>query len=190
MRDQNHADPAILQTVKGLDAIAEQSEGLTTFFESYRVLSRIPDPVMSNFLVCSMFEKLETLSVHNEENAGIDINFMCSDPKLQLQADEQMITQVMLNLIKNAAQALESAKEPAIYVQANLDRKGGVVLKVTDNGPGIPIHIVDEIFLPFFTTRKKGTGVGLSYSRQVMSMNNGTIDLDSAPGRTEFRLLF
>ncbi len=102
----------IRQTVKGLDAIAEQSEGLTTFFESYRVLSRIPDPVMKDFSVCGLFEKLETLEIHNPETIGISITFNCEDPELVLHADEQMITNVMLNLIKNAAQALESVKEP------------------------------------------------------------------------------
>jgi len=190
MTNKNHTDPAIQQTIKGLDAIAEQSEGLTTFFESYRVLSRIPDPSIREFPVCSMYEKLKTLSVFNEENEGIDIRFECGDPNLHIRADEQMITQVMLNLIKNASQALEHVEEPTIVVQANKDSMGLVVLRVTDNGPGIPENIVGEIYLPFFTTRKKGTGVGLSYSRQAMSMNNGTIELDSVPGRTEFRLLF
>lgn len=184
------SDPKIQQTLKGLDAIAEQSEGLTTFFESYRVLSRIPDPVKREIQVCTMFEKLETLVIHNDENAGISITFSCEDPTLTLEADEQMITQVMLNLIKNAGQALEGATDPAIHIHASRREDSRAVLSITDNGSGISPEISNEIFMPFFTTRKKGTGVGLSYSRQVMAMNDGKIEFDSRKGRTEFRLVF
>ena len=184
------ADPAVLQTIKGLDAIAEQSEGLTTFFKSYRVLSRIPDPVVSDFSVCSLFEKLETLVIHNQENAGISIVFHCEDSEMLLHADEQMIIQVMLNLIKNAAQALEKTKDPAIFIRAFRTDNEKTILSVTDNGPGIPIDIAGEIFMPFFTTRMKGTGVGLSYSRQVLSLNNGVIEFESVAGKTEFRVIF
>jgi len=181
--------PKINQTLRGLEAISEQSEGLTTFFESYRVLSRIPDPVKKKFPVCSMFEKLETLVIHNEENSGIRFSFQCSDPSMELMADEQMITQVMLNLVKNAAQALEGAVDPLIEI-STIRKETETLLTVTDNGPGIPEEIADEIFLPFFTTREKGTGVGLSYSRQVMNLNGGSIDFESRKGHTSFRLSF
>jgi len=89
--------------------------------------------------------------------------FECDNPDLKVHADEQMITQVLLNLVKNTSQAVEGLNTP---------------------------EISDEVFMPFFTTRKKGTGVGLSYSRQVMAMNGGRIEFDSQPGRTQFRLLF
>ena len=181
--------PKVSQTLRGLDAIAEQSAGLTTFFESYRVLSRIPDPVKKKFPVCSMFEKLETLVIHNEENSGIKFSFHCSDPSMELLADEQMITQVMLNLVKNASQALEGAEDPLIEISA-IRNKTDTLLTVNDKGSGIPEEIADEIFLPFFTTRKKGTGVGLSYSRQVMNLNGGSIDFESRKGYTSFRLSF
>lgn len=137
-----------------------------------------------------MFEKLETLIFHNEENAGISITFRCDDPELVVHADEQMITNVMLNLIKNAVQALESVKDPVVSLQANRGVRSNVILSITDNGPGISPEISDEIFMPFFTTREKGTGVGLSYSRQVMTMNKAKIEFDSIPGRTQFRLIF
>jgi len=182
-------DPTIAQTIKGLDAIAEQSEGLTTFFESYRVLSRIPDPVKKEFTVCGIFEKLQTLVEHYKENPKLRISFICDEPDLKIQADEQMITQVMLNLIKNAVQAVEGVESGEISVVA-VQENSRIVLKVSDNGEGIPTDISDEIFMPFFTTRKKGTGVGLSYSRQVMSMNGGRIEFDSQPDRTQFRLVF
>ena len=181
--------PKVRQTLRGLDAIAEQSDGLTTFFESYRVLSRIPDPVKKDFLVCTMFDKLETLAIHNEENSGIRFSFQCSDPAMKIMADEQMITQVMLNLVKNAVQALEGAADPHIEISA-LRIETETLLTVKDNGLGIPTEIADEIFLPFYTTREKGTGVGLSYSRQVMNLNGGSIDFESRKGRTIFRLSF
>jgi len=179
----------VSQTLKGLDAIAEQSEGLTTFFESYRVLSRIPDPVKKEFPVCPMFDKLETLVIHSEENRGIKFSFQCSDPSMTLQADEQMLTQVMLNLVKNAVQALQGTEDPLIEIGAT-HIKTETRFTVRDNGPGIPLEIADEIFLPFFTTREKGTGVGLSYSRQVMKLNGGTINFNSSAGNTSFLLRF
>jgi nitrogen fixation/metabolism regulation signal transduction histidine kinase len=177
------------KTLKGLDAIAEQSEGLTTFFESYRVLARIPDPVKKDLAVCNIFEKLETLVEHYRENSRLRILFECEHPDLIISVDEQMITQVLLNLIKNAVQAVEKVEMGEIIVSA-LSNENRILLKVSDNGEGIPAEISDEIFMPFFTTRKKGTGVGLSYSRQVMAMNDGRIEFDSQPGRTQFRLVF
>lgn len=179
----------IRQTLKGLDAIAEQSEGLTTFFESYRVLSRIPDPVRKEFPLCGLLEKLETLVTPDPENMWIEITFHCGNPDLHILADEQMITQVMLNLLKNGVQALKGVNTPTIVVVAKQEG-GRVILSVSDNGHGIPKEISDEIFLPFFTTRSKGNGVGLSYSRQVMAMHDASIEFDSTPGRTEFRLVF
>ncbi|MEN8229984.1 MAG: ATP-binding protein [Bacteroidota bacterium] len=188
-KEEKASGAAIGQTLKGLDAIAEQSEGLTTFFESYRVLSRIPDPVKKEFELCTMMEKLETLVSHKQGDEGIRFIFRCHDRGLKLTADEQMITQVMLNLVKNAVQAVERVRPAEITVSAEeLDHR--VVLSVNDNGHGIPGEIADEIFLPFFTTRAKGTGVGLSYSRQVMAMNGGRIEFESQPGSTRFRLLF
>ncbi|RLD53844.1 MAG: hypothetical protein DRI97_12675 [Bacteroidetes bacterium] len=139
--------------------------------------------------MCEIFEKLETLVDHYKTDSNLGISFECDDQELKIQADEQMITQVMLNLIKNAVQAMEMLEKAEIIVSA-FPQENRVVLKVTDNGEGIPPEISDEIFMPFFTTRRKGTGVGLSYSRQVMAMNNGRIEFDSQPGRTQFRLVF
>jgi len=186
---QGAAVSAIQQTMKGLDAIAEQSAGLTTFFESYRILSRIPDPLRKEFAVSDLLEKLETLTEHYREQPGLRLFFECPSPELKILADEQMITQVMLNLVKNAVQAVDGIAAAEISISAALE-ENRVVLKVTDNGEGIPPEISDEIFMPFFTTRKRGTGVGLSYSRQVMALNGGRIEFDSQPGHTQFRLVF
>jgi two-component system nitrogen regulation sensor histidine kinase NtrY len=148
-----------------------------------------PDPLKKEFAVCGIFEKLETLVSHYQENDRLRILFECDNPDLKVHADEQMITQVLLNLVKNASQAVEGQEEAEISSSA-VSYENRIVLKVTDNGEGIPPEISDEIFMPFFTTRKKGTGVGLSYSRQVMAMNGGRIEFDSQPGRTRFRLVF
>ena len=100
-----------------------------------------------------------------------------------------MINQVMLNLVKNGIQAMRAVKQAELAVSVVL-KEDRIVLKIADNGEGIPPEISDEIFMPFFTTREKGTGVGLSYSRQVMAMNGGRIEFDSQPGNTQFRLVF
>lgn len=183
------SEARVKQTLKGLDAIAEQSEGLTTFFESYRMLSRIPDPVIKEFKLCTLFDKLETLVAHFREQMKLVIHFECVDPGLVINADEQMINQVLLNLIKNSVEAVEKTESAEIWVSSK-NTEEGIVLAVTDNGEGIPPELSGEIFMPFFTTRKKGTGVGLSYSRQVMAKHRGRIEFDSKRGRTRFRLIF
>lgn len=182
-------EATIQQTLKGLDAIAEQSEGLTTFFESYRVLSRIPDPVKKEIGIKQLLNKLDTLVDFYREDQGLTLSIACADPDLKILVDEQMITQVLLNLVKNAVQAVEEV-EPATICISGHKKENRIVMEVTDNGKGIPPELSGEIFMPFFTTRKKGTGVGLSYSRQVMAMNGGRIEFDSRPGKTQFRLLF
>ena len=188
-KNEGVTEKTIQQTIKGLDAIAEQSEGLTAFFESYRVLSRIPDPVKKEISVQALFEKLETLVEYYREDHRLSITFASSEPELKIYADEQMVKQVLLNLIKNAADALENKKAGEIQITGESTEEQ-IVLKVTDNGEGIPAELSDEIFMPFFTTRKKGTGVGLSYCRQVMAMHDGRIEFISQPGKTLFRLVF
>jgi signal transduction histidine kinase len=126
--------------------------------------------VIKEFGVCEIFEKLETLVDHYKTDFSLRISFECDDPELKIQAMEM--------------------REKAEIIISALPQENRVVLKVTDNGEGIPPEISDEIFMPFFTTRRKGTGVGRSYSRQVMAMNNGRIEFDSQPGRTQFRLLY
>jgi signal transduction histidine kinase len=179
----------IRQTLKGLDAIAEQSEGLTTFFESYRVLSRIPDAVKKEVGVCSLLEKVEILADHYREDGRLNLSFRCPDRGLKIVADEQMMKQVLMNLLKNAIQAVDGTDPAEISVEA-AEEGNRIVFRVTDNGEGIPKDLGDKIFMPFFTTRKKGTGVGLSYSRQVVAMNGGRMEFESCPGRTQFRLVF
>lgn len=189
-KEDQHNGPRIDQTIRGLDAIAEQSQGLTTFFESYRMLSRIPDPDKKKFPVCSFFEKIETLILHDKTSRGIDIRFSCNDPELKIHGDEQMIAQVLVNLVKNAIQAVEEIAKPAIEISARQSDEGSPSISVRDNGKGIPPEISDEVFLPFFTTGDKGTGVGLSYSRQVINLHGGHIGFQSCPGNTEFILSF
>ena len=192
---ENNTDPSVVpegvirQTLKGLDAIAEQSEGLTTFFESYRVLSRIPDAVKKEVGVCSLLEKVEILADHYREDGRLNLSFRCPDRGLKIVADEQMMKQVLMNLLKNAIQAVDGTDPAEISVEA-AEEGNRIVFRVTDNGEGIPQDLADKIFMPFFTTRKKGTGVGLSYSRQVVAMNGGRMEFESCPGRTQFRLVF
>jgi nitrogen fixation/metabolism regulation signal transduction histidine kinase len=182
-------EATVRQTLKGLDAIAEQSEGLTTFFESYRVLSRIPDAVKKEVGVCSLLDKVETLADNYRDDGRLHLSFRCPDRGLKIVADEQMMKQVLMNLLKNAVQAVEATNPAEISVEAAAEGNR-IVFRVTDNGEGIPQDLADKIFMPFFTTRKKGTGVGLSYSRQVVAMNGGRMEFESCPGRTQFRLVF
>jgi signal transduction histidine kinase len=121
---------------------------------------------------------------------GILFTMNVEPETLELTADSEQIEQVIINLIVNAVFVLEGRDNPKISLTANLDEKGKVLLKVTDNGPGISEEAIDKIFIPFFSTKKSGSGVGLSLSRQIMRSHGGNIRVNSKEGETVFTLRF
>ncbi|HNJ93224.1 MAG TPA: ATP-binding protein, partial [Ferruginibacter sp.] len=112
-------------------------------------------------------------------------------PELMLEADTGLIEQVLINLVLNAAEAVKEAASPRIQLSAYITPQNKVVIKVADNGIGIPPDILDKIFIPFFSTRKTGSGIGLSLCKQIMMLHKGTIKVQSVPGEgTAFSLFF
>lgn len=175
-------EKTIATTIQGLNVIQEQGKGLMTFVESYRKLTRIPKPEMRKFLVADLFSRVKILitSLDNEMNAAI--SFQIEKPEMDIIADENLISLVMLNLIKNAIEANIQNADCRILIRAGLNLNGWPEICISDNGPGISEENIEEIFVPFFTTRENGSGIGLSISRQIMGAHGGRLTVRSKPG--------
>ena len=133
---------------------------------------------------------IRTLLLEDLQKADIELNISITPPDLTLTADEKLVEQVLINLIKNSMEALENVEKASISLNA-FKNEGSVCITVADNGKGIPSEILENIFVPFFTTKKNGSGIGLSISRQIMQMHNGAIKLKSESGKgTVFSLEF
>lgn len=186
--EPNCSDDAIESTMKGLEVIGERGEGLIRFVQSYRMLTKVPVPQFSQVSVQSLFDRLSILVSPLKTDYGVAIQFHAPNPDFAVQIDEQMMVQVVINLVKNSAEALQETQNPQIEVHAHKLSGEKVEITVADNGPGVPDEILEEIFVPFFTTKATGTGIGLSHSRQIMRAHGGSIGCNSEPGNTVFRL--
>lgn len=177
-------------SVKGLSVIKEQSADLMDFVQSYRNMLTIPPPEKAPVKAKKLFEKTESLM--GAENKGhVELIWETEGKAMDFFVDEKQITQVLLNLVKNAQQSLENSPEGKITISAFTNKQGQKCIEVEDNGPGIPPELVDEIFVPFFTTKSMGTGVGLSLSKQIIRNHGGLLRLNSVPNeRTSFVISF
>jgi nitrogen fixation/metabolism regulation signal transduction histidine kinase len=170
-------------TLRGLEAIREQGKGLMHFVESFRSLSSIPKPEMKIFSIYQLFRRVEILIESVTKGQGTTIKFNILHPDINIHADENLISQVLINLIKNAIEANEHNPSCQICISAGRSNDDSPVICVTDNGPGIKAENVENIFVPFFTTRVSGSGIGLSVSRQIMGMHGGSLTVRSVPGK-------
>jgi two-component system nitrogen regulation sensor histidine kinase NtrY len=170
-------------TLSGLDLIHEQAQGLLRFVESYQQLTRMPEPEKQNFPIRKLMDNI-CLLAQSFPNAGKTELICETDPaELELLADEKQISQVMVNLVKNAFQATEHMEGARVSIHSGLSNNGQPQITISDNGPGIPEDILDKIFIPFFTTKENGSGIGLSLSRQIMQMHGGNLKVNSVPGK-------
>lgn len=179
----------ITASVKGLNVIREQSADLMDFVQSYRNMLTIPQPEKAPVPAQKLFEKAASLL---EAEAHENIALEWTSPKgLEFFIDEKQITQVLLNLVKNARQSLEEHGGGTIQISAFVNPQGQKCIEVLDNGPGIPADLIDQIFVPFFTTKTMGTGVGLSLSKQIVRNHGGLLRLRSVPNEeTSFVISF
>ena len=184
-------ETTIQTTVRGLNVIKEQGNGLMQFVDSYRKLSGLPKPVKKVFRMEELFNRIKILYESLEHSNRIELSVKLKSPEMELLADENLISQVLVNLIKNAIQANEKNPKGMIQLAAGLNSDHLPEIRLTDNGPGIPAEILDQIFVPFFTTRENGSGIGLSLSRQIMQQHGGSLQVHSVPGKeTVFSLIF
>ena len=160
-----------------LNTIQKRSEGLLTFVENYRKLMRVPRPNIERMNAAEFLEGVEALMSPLYSGKNITLQTK-AEPDIYLHADPVLLQQVIINLITNSIHALETVPRPAICVSVHLS-ESQVIIEVTDNGKGIPSKALSEIFVPFFTTREDGSGIGLSLSKQIMSLHKGTIRVKS-----------
>lgn len=190
--DQNPpSEKMIANTIKGLEVINERGTGLISFVDTYRKLTRVPPPEKKPVPVKQLLENTITLIGIETEHENIDIKLEVNPADLEISADKKQISQVLINLLKNAVEALQQTNEGTILLNANLDDNGRIQITVSDNGPGIPDDLIDKIFVPFYTTKESGSGIGLSLSRQIMLLHGGSLKVVSQPGvKTVFTLEF
>ncbi|MFN8306810.1 MAG: HAMP domain-containing sensor histidine kinase [Ferruginibacter sp.] len=191
IKDLNNNSGSLDDLELGIDTIKRRSEGLLRFAETYRNLNKITNPNLKKTYVRDMFENLHRLMEPTFKQKRIELEIILKDPELMLEADTGLIEQVLINLVLNAAEAVKEAASPRIQLSAYITPQNKVVIKVADNGIGIPPDILDKIFIPFFSTRKTGSGIGLSLCKQIMMLHKGTIKVQSVPGEgTAFSLFF
>ena len=165
----------------GIDTIKRRSEGLLKFTESYRSLNKITKLDLTKILVRNLFENLNNLMRPTLEKKNIELEIIMRDPALAVEADINLIEQVLINLVVNAIEAVKEREEPRIILSAEIQNNKALV-KVSDNGLGMPPELLDKIFIPFFSTRKTGSGIGLSLCKQIMLLHKGNIQVQSTEG--------
>jgi signal transduction histidine kinase len=178
----------VKQAVQTIDT---RSQGLLKFVESYRKLTRLPKPEFQIVSVRKLFEHIIPLMLPKFQEKGILFSQKIEPETLEITADPSLIEQVLINLIQNAVDWSDRNRQIKILLEADLGTAGHPLIRVTDNGPGIEKEALEKIFIPFFTTKQDGSGVGLSLSRQIMRLHKGTISVQSKPDEnTIFTLRF
>ena len=173
--------------IRGLHIIQAQSERLMEFTESFRHLSYLPQPEKRLFSLSDLLHNLEELLQTNFQENNISFTLRCSPEPMMTEGDEKQLSQVFLNLLKNAMQALEGHPHGELSLQAEQDEY--IVIDITDNGPGIPPEIMDKVFIPFFTTKSEGTGIGLSLCKEIIRCHEGHLAIkESRAGKTVFHI--
>lgn len=170
----------IEKTIRGLETIKSQGQNLIYFTESYRQYSGLKQPEFKYFSLTDLIENIQMLYQEILQQQQIRFSTDFFQPQIQIYADENMLSQVLINLLKNSIQALTEQSEREIHIKVYIQEMI-LFIKITDNGSGIPSNLLEDIFIPFFTTKKDGTGIGLSLSRQIIRMHGGELSVKSQP---------
>ncbi|MGD2246287.1 MAG: ATP-binding protein [Candidatus Aminicenantes bacterium] len=171
--------------------IQKRSDGLLHFVDAYRNLTLIQKPNYQIFPIKELFNRVEKLIQTNIKDTNIQFGVRINPKSLELAADLELIEQALINLLLNALQAVDRRPEAQVQLMACLDGRSHTLIQVKDNGPGIPEENMEKIFIPFFSTKEGGSGIGLSLSRQIMRLHNGSISVQSDPSAgTTFTLRF
>ncbi len=192
---QNLASDEQHDLARGLASIHSRGSGLLKFVQAYSVLTNLPRPSIAEVDVALLLDRVHALMAPVLEADGVGLQVQAVGANMTVRADPQQIEQVLINLLKNAAEALTDRNgqrnDGSVLLRGARDDHGKVVIQVIDNGPGIDAVHLDDIFLPFFTTKRNGSGVGLSVSRQIMALNKGLLTAKTALGAgSEFTLRF
>ena len=174
-----------------VQTVARRSDGLMQFVNSYRQLTRLGPPEKKRVHIGELFDSVSRLAAAEWPQAETVLTTSAEPPELDVYADRDLLEPVLLNLLRNAWHASQHVDHPDIRLSGGLTRRGNVVIEVADNGPGVPDDIASKIFVPFFTTKEGGSGVGLALARQVMTAHGGFIRLQESDGNgARFTLTF
>ncbi len=173
-----------------INRIAYRSKNLLGFVQSYRQVSQLPQPNTSPISIRSLFENAFALLVSQCNEKGISLRYTCTPDNLTIELDKQLVEQALINLVLNAMDALTQSESPHIEVLGFVHESGRGAISVSDNGSGIPENLRKKIFLPFYTTKKQGSGVGLALAQQIMLAHGGAIKLITSDNATKFILIF
>lgn len=165
-----------------VDTVARRSDSLMSFVESYRRLTRLPPPNKKMLKIHKVFEDAIRIATVGWQDKNIIIGQDVATKNLEIFADQEMLEQMLINLLKNAEQALDKIKDAKVTLRADINKRGHIVIKIADNGPGISPEIAAKIFVPFYTTKRDGSGVGLALTRQVMIAHGGSVNLSETDG--------
>ena len=175
----------------GLNSIKNRSEGLLQFAKTYRSLSKVTHLNLNKIRISALFGNIQLLMQPSIEAKNIEIDFSIKSQKLELDIDVHLVEQVLINLILNAVDACKNQRDAHINVSASQNTNRDIVIKVIDNGSGIPQHILENIFVPFFTSKATGSGIGLSLCKQIMMLHKGKILVKSIEDKgSVFSLVF
>jgi nitrogen fixation/metabolism regulation signal transduction histidine kinase len=170
----------------GIETIRKRSEGLLKFAETYRNLNKISTLNLKKVFVRDLFENIYQLMHPTLEAKNIELEIILKDPNIQVEVDTNLMEQALINLVVNAIEAVKDMQNPKIHLSALSSPTQQVEIKVSDNGCGIPEDVLDKIFIPFFSTRKSGSGIGLSLCKQIMMLHKGTIQVQSTVRKDSF----
>jgi len=174
-----------------IQTLARRSDGLLRFVKSYRQVTQLPPPTMRPLSLRDYFRRLQRLIDADYGGRGVALHMREPAEGLELLADETLLDQAMINLLRNAADAAAASADPQVWLASGISERGRPVIEIADNGPGVPDDIKDKIFLPFFTTKADGSGIGLALARQVMLVHKGAITASARTGGGAlFRLTF
>jgi nitrogen fixation/metabolism regulation signal transduction histidine kinase len=176
---ENH----ISNIIHGLEVIENTGKGLMRFVEDYRKLTRLPEPVFKSIDIRKWLNSIQLLMKNKLEEENIEIKVTKKSMLDEIIGDEKLLTQVMINILNNATDALKSTVNKKIRIHISDGQSGRLKMSISDNGAGIPPEEIDKIFIPFYTTKEKGSGIGLSLSRKIMRLHKGSISVHSEPGR-------
>lgn len=183
-------DKIITDTLSGLKVIDDMSNGLMSFVKNYRQLSKIPSPKIEKIILKPWLSNLKTLMLEMIKNLDINLRITVSENCRDIYSDEKLLNQVILNLVKNSIEALEEVSNGKIKIQVHKTEDNRTLLNIKDNGDGISDEDLDKIFVPFFTTKEHGNGIGLSLSKQIMRKLGGSLAIHSIKGEgTEVKLI-
>jgi two-component system, NtrC family, nitrogen regulation sensor histidine kinase NtrY len=167
----------------GIDTIKRRSEGLLKFAETYRNLNKITTLNLQKVYIRDLFANIFQLMQPTLEQKNIDLEIILKEPNLHIEADQNLLEQVLINLVVNAIEAVKEKEDPKIILSAEQSLNKKTVLRIADNGQGMPEEIIEKIFIPFFSTKKSGSGIGLSLCKQIMMLHKGSLQVQSVEGK-------